>query len=691
MERDVPSVKSGFPGKRAALAAVALAAALLAGRFALVVAAFARALPEGPAPVLRFAAVAAAAVPGPGLALLRFSRVRLRPAELPVFVLATGLAASGAAAWVLYAAGLYTRGAALAFLALGAAAGAWGAAPLASRSALRAAGARLRAAPPGAWIPPLLAALFVEGVFEGALGTPFTEWDALVTWDKWAADMGARTGLGGCLMGGYPQLLPALRSVFYKAAGTPAGAVFPAEHLMLHGFDAVFPLLLALSLLALGRRCRFPGLLALALLAACGPFAADLASGQADVPLAAFAAALAALLPALADARAGRRPLAPLALLFFAVLFAKGNGVVLAPFLLGWAWRAGGRPALLRAAAAFGVALAFAVPYPLHQVWLAAHPGARETSPFLVALRPHAAHTRLFEPDWTHLRGMVARIAPSARALAALGAVFLAAIVRPRTRLAALSALALFAFWFFTASYDWRNACPALALLAAVLAAAAAQPSAGFLLAPRNRRHAPWFVLASLCLAWSLVLVAAAGFDRSGAGATLLAPAATRWRAPRAALLPPAVRHMAMRPRGDLRNIFFAAPWAAAAERIWAGDGLYRVLAPKGCYAIQENAWHDAAPGDLAVGSPWFGRPPAGFVPVAELRRAPGYRTLWMFRPDLVPGRVLEIPAPAGDAPPSRDLFGAAAAGDPFAPYLAPFRDGAVLRLPNPRAPAPSE
>ena len=36
-------------------------------------------------------------------------------------------------------------------------------------------------------------------------------------------------------------------------------------------------------------------------------------------------------------------------------------------------------------------------------------------------------------------------------------------------------------------------------------------------------------------------------------------------------------------------------------------------------------------------------------------------------------------------------LAGAAAAGDPFAPYLAPFRDGAVLRLPNPHAPAPSE
>ena len=142
---------------------------------------------------------------------------------------------------------------------------------------------------------------------------------------------------------------------------------------------------------------------------------------------------------------------------------------------------------------------------------------------------------------------------------------------------------------------------------------------------------------------------------------------------------------MALRPAGDIRNILSVAPWAARAEHVWTGDPLYRLLAPKGCYAIQTNAWRDAKPGDLFVGTAALPRPPEGFVPIAELRRAPGYRSLWMFRPDLAPGLVLEIPAPDGNgAPPLRELFGEAAAGDPYAAYLAPVRDGAALRLPNP-------
>ena len=72
------------------------AAASLAARFAWVVATFARALPEGPWPVARFGLVALVVCLGPGLALLRFSRVRLSLFETAVFVLAMGLAATGA-------------------------------------------------------------------------------------------------------------------------------------------------------------------------------------------------------------------------------------------------------------------------------------------------------------------------------------------------------------------------------------------------------------------------------------------------------------------------------------------------------------------------------------------------------------------------------------------------------------------
>ena len=96
-----------------------------------------------------------------------------------------------------------------------------------------------------------------------------------------------------------------------------------------------------------------------------------------------------------------------------------------------------------------------------------------------------------------------------------------------------------------------------------------------------------------------------------------------------------------------MRNLLFAAPWASRAEHIWAGDPLYRILAPKGCYSIQANAWKEARPGDLFVATAAQSRPSAkGFVPIARLRRVPGYRALWMFRPDRAPGSVLEVPAP---------------------------------------------
>ena len=677
-----------------------LAAALIAARFLCVVAAFARALPEGPWPVARFGLVALAVCLAPGLALLRalrpFDRTSAGPADVPLFVLSTSLAASGLAAWALYFCGLYERGAALALLALLAAAGAWGAAPLLSRRALRSAAARLRGIPPGEWIAPLVVALFLEGVFESALGQPFSAWDAVVTWDRWAADAGARAGLGAQLLGGYPQLLPAIRSIFYKAAATPADAILPAERLLLHGLDAVFPAILALALLSLGRRFRFSALLAFALLAACDPFFANLASGEADVPLAAFAAAAAALLPPLAEERDDRRGLAPLALLLFAIVFAKGTGVVLGAALVGAAAPRDRRAARRVALPALLAAVALGAPYLAHQLWLSAHPAAREASPFLVALPLHAAHTRLFSPDLAHLAAMLRRLvahraaepaAATAAALAVLGAGLAAAFARRRTRAAALALLALLAFWFLTASYDWRNAFPALALGAAVLAAAASPFSRKALADPRNRRIVLYAIVAKGALLYALSTAAIAGAERSGAIATLCRPLAARWRAPKAACLPPGERHMALRPAGDIRNILLEAPWAARAEHVWTGDPLYRLLAPKGCYAIQANAWRDARPGDLFVATAALPRAPEGFVPIAELRRTPGYRALWMYRPDLAPGLVLEVPAPDGDdAPPARERFGETVAGDPFAAYLAPVRDGAALRLPNPAA-----
>lgn len=667
----------------------AVAAALLLARFLFVCAALARALPEGPLPVVRFGLAAAAVCFGPGLALWRFSRLPLAISEMAVFVPACGLATTGTAAWALYACGAWTRPAAHALLALFAAAGAWGSAPLLSRRVLRTVALRAVALPPAAWFGTLFVALFAEGVFEAAAGTPFTAWDAVVSWGKWAADMGAREGVGAQLLGGYPQLLPALHSFFFKLAGTPADAVLPAEELLLHGFDAIFPALLGLSLLVLGKRHSFSAPLALAILAACDPFHADLAAGQADIPLAAFVAVLAALLPAL-TARRGVRSAIPLALLFYTVLFAKGSGVVFALTLLVYVGCLDGRPAARQAAAAFAIAFVPTLFYVLRQAWLSAHPAACESSPFLLALPFHSTHARLFSADLPHLAEMLRRLVacrahPDASpvAFAVLGAGLGAALVRRRTRGAALAVAVLLALWFFLASYDWRNAYPALALGAAVLAAAAF-PASPVSFRRAFARNLPGGLLPVL-LWCALAATAAVGMVRNGAAAEFAAPILRRWNAPKAARLPPGQRPMALRHQGPLRNLLFAAPWASRAEHIWAGDPLYRILAPKGCYSIQANAWKEARPGDLFVATAAQSRPSTrGFVPIARLRRMPGYRSIWMFRPDRVPGSVLEVPAPPDAASDRRERFGATAEGDPLAAYLAPFRDGAVLRLPNP-------
>ena len=677
-------------------------ALLLSARFAHVLARLARDLPEGPVPVLRFACAAAVLCAAPGLALLRL----LRPdpaARLPraLFVLATSLAASGFAYWLLFFLGFGSRPAARALFAALAAAGAWGSLPLLSRPALRGAFAHCAAVPLSRSLPVLAAAFFAEGLFESVLGQPFRDWDALVSWDKWAADAAAGAPLRHLLVGGYPQLLPALHGAFYALAGTPASAVFPAEQLLLHGLTAVWPALLLLALHAAlrDRPAAFLAAAALAVSAARliepgNPFGL-LANGYADVPLAAMAAAAAALAPALCAPPPEGRSRVPFALAFalplFGAAFLKANGAPLALLAAALGAFAGGRRAWRTAAPALALAAALAAPHYLRQLWLAAHPEACADDPFRLSFPLHAAHTRLFTPNLAHLRAwlraLCAALAPLPGAAATAGAALClaAAAVRRATRPAALAAAALLAFWFLTASYDARGALPGL-VLAAAAAALALDPAPG--LRAALRRGQPRRALRAATALPGLALLAAALvlFAGSGTADALARPfEGRRWQTPKTALLPPETRHMAMRPAADLRNILFAAPWASRAEHVWAGDALYRVLAPKGCYRIQRNAWHGTRPGDLCVQGSRQGPPPAGFVPICELRRARGYHALWMFRPDLVPGAVLERPAPPPGEPVARELFGPAAEGDPFAAYLAPVRDGAVLRLPNPR------
>ena len=66
--------------------------------------------------------------------------------------------------------------------------------------------------------------------------SPITWWDGLASWGKWAADWGRRTSSAHYVVGGYPQLVPRLVSVMYKAdrraLRAPAGRLLRAARLL---------------------------------------------------------------------------------------------------------------------------------------------------------------------------------------------------------------------------------------------------------------------------------------------------------------------------------------------------------------------------------------------------------------------------------------------------------------------------
>ena len=75
-------------------------------------------------------------------------------------------------------------------------------------------------------------------MFVDAATSPFHVWDTVVSWDKWATDMAARTNLYRYPQGGYPQLLPMFNSLIYKVTGH-YGSGLPDDQYALHAFQPV--------------------------------------------------------------------------------------------------------------------------------------------------------------------------------------------------------------------------------------------------------------------------------------------------------------------------------------------------------------------------------------------------------------------------------------------------------------------
>ena len=689
--------------RRAAPALPALAVAWAAARVLRHVVWLVRSCPEGPLRPLLFLVAAALLVPAPGLALRRLEKPGGGPARQALFVLASGFAASGAALWLLLLAGLLGRVFLWGLLALWTAAGAWGAAPLLRPAAIRRAPRALATAwlalPAASRVAWALGALMLAGLFESSAGAPFSAWDAAVSWDKWATVWAGRHSLGGCLVGGYPQILPVFSSVFYRLAGSAAEAV-PSEQMLLHGLHVLFPAMLLLALGCAGRRFGFPGSVAFAVFAASRYVFGDLAIGQVDIPLTAMVAALVALAP-----EPGRPAgFASSALLFFSACFLKGTGLMWAVFALGVRIAAG--RSWRREAAAFLAALLATLPFAAHQVFLTLRPEHIEHGPFLHALPLKPAHVAAFHPNLAHAldwwnRTLVDRAIPASwSAVAAAAAMALAAMAfaRRRSRLPAAVAAVALAIWFFTGSYDLRNAEPALCLAAAAFAA---------LLPPLPSEKSPSGALPrTAILGWLRTAFAAAALlvlSLPGVAGTPAKAVAAVFRTParhRAWTMPAGHRHQAFRPAGDLVNVLAEAPCGRHARHVLSGDLLYRLFGARGVYAIQLNAYDDGVPGDILLRAPaWMGSPREPFLRAAVVRGAGHYREMYLREPDLRPvsfdfaegvlhiadaptSGLLEVRLQPGSAPDaSLCLAPGDAPLDPFARYLRCIRDGDCLRL----------
>ncbi len=406
---------------------------------------------------------------GPGLFILS----RLRPAPNNLFlsatvIFSTGLGATMLAAWVLYALGLFTRFSGFALVTVCATLGICGLCGIFRRLTVKKVIQHFEMSP---WEFACLAIsiLLCEGLFEAVAGSYFEKWDAMVSWDKWAADIAARRALGGYVAGAYPPGIPLLVGLAYKVC-LPAGTdyVLTPECLLAPGFFQIFPLLTCLAVLSAARSLRTSAVWTLGLLLGNSVFLFCLIKhiGYVDVPLGAFAAAATALLLEYGESRENSRAIfAALLFALFPVSFTKANGfglLIVGTFVFAFFRRK------LSAAtfAAFACTFVLAGIYYLHQWVFGIWTNWAEKNLFNHSLHVFFSHSSLFNPSFAHFLYQV-RLACrfygyhtdfSVWIASTIGVLtLLAAFVNRRTRPAALVLSIATTLWFYTGSYDYRN------------------------------------------------------------------------------------------------------------------------------------------------------------------------------------------------------------------------------------------
>lgn len=601
--------------------------------------------PEGAWPVIRFGLIAGILIFAPGLFFRRILRVKCNGfAHQLLLVVTMSLGFSALVSWQLYFWGIYARCLLIPGLLGMAAAGIFGLQGQGFIQLPCLLHARLKALHLLDQLGIALGILFLQGLFESVAGQPFEAWDALVSWDKWAVDMATRGGLGGYVMGGYPQFFPAIHSIFYKIAGT-AGDMLPTEQMLLHGFVAIYVAILMLALWCLGRQLRIPGLLCFLLFVWNRDVFEYLANGFVDIPLVAVVfAALALAMAYCSGAWATQRGRIAdgwiLSLGLFSLAFMKGNGLIWGVLIAGYmAFRLGRDPRIYAAALAVIMTVLYVVPYYGHQLWYTAHVEQAERSPYLHAFLLVLAHTSQFAIDWEHIQswgrrlvdyyGVADALAPWA--LASSVGLVIWSFSQRKFIFVSLSGFLMLVFWLFTGSYDLRNAYAPLGFLCLAMVAA-----------PFDPRLGKWGRQLRVALCLGAVWIALSG-NRDGRISQILSRPFRAFRPPEAYVLPPVVRHMALGSAGEIRNILYDTPFGQRAVHLNAGSGLYRHLAPRGVYAINFNSYQEAQRHDLLVrdGHMKFPRGlPEGFVPIATFRHTERGETLCVFAPIFHPVMV---------------------------------------------------
>lgn len=200
-----------------------------------------------------------------------------------------------------------------------------------------------------------------------------------------------------------------------------------------------------------------------------------------------------------------------------------------------------------------------------------------------------------------------------------------------------LAGFLMLALWFYTGSYSLRNAFVPLGLLSFVLV--------GVLFDPRLWKRGKWI---RIVLALGAVWVGTAGASRF---AQVFGRPFHSFSPPRMLRFPVGSRHLVLRPMSDIRTLLFNTPFGQRATHLNSSSGgLYRILAPRGTYALNNNSFQDARRFDVLIREEAFMGLPRGFVPVAVLRRTGAKRSLCLFKPEFHPlaVEIRPVESPAG-------------------------------------------